>query len=181
MLLHIVPLQWFLTECWPLIGQLVLGSFIQNYQPHWLHTWNSRPPRCDTECHCISLGSSDFWLNAGLWLANWFPEVFSKTISPIDFILNWYSWPPGWDTDCYCISLHSSNFPPNAGLWLVDTFLAFIFATTHHITFLLEPWIKWPSDLISGPSCSSDFLLNAGLWLILAQPFSPQQLILFLS
>ncbi len=86
-ILHIVMLQWFSAECWPRIGQLVSRISLQNYQPHQLHTRYTWPPRGDTEPYCISSCSSEFALNAGLWLVNWFSEVFSKTISPIDFIL----------------------------------------------------------------------------------------------
>ncbi len=49
--------------------------------------FDSLPPRWDTEPYCISSCSSDFPPNAGLWLVDRFPDIFSKTISPINFIL----------------------------------------------------------------------------------------------
>ena len=66
---------------------LVSGSFLQQYWPHQLHTWYTWSPRWETEPYCISSCSSDFPPNAGLWFFDWFLEVFSKTISPIDFQL----------------------------------------------------------------------------------------------
>ena len=86
-LLHIVTLQWFSAKCWYLIGWLVSRSFLQNYEPHWLRTWYIWPPRWNTKCYYILSRSSDCPPVAGLWLVDEFSEVFSKTMSAIDFIL----------------------------------------------------------------------------------------------
>ena len=105
-----------------------------------------------------------FSANAGPWLVNWFVEVFFKTISPNNFIL---------DIDNLLDGIWIAVAYHYAGVifrWILASdwsipFRAFISATTHHIAFMLELWTHL-SDLINVPSCSSDFLHNASLWLV---------------
>ena len=166
MLLHIVMLQWFSAECWPLIGRLVSGSFLQNYQPHRLHTWYTWPPRWDTEPYCILLRSSDFLPNAGLWLVDWYQEIFSKTISPIDFILGIH------DLLCGIQNAVAYHRAPVIFRQMLasDRLFGFGKFSPKLLPHWLNTWYTWPprwgTDCYCISSCLNDFSLNAALWLV---------------
>ena len=99
-----VTLHWFLSKCWPLIGWEVSDQYLPNRVSDCFHSGTVNSPRWFPDLICWPSRFTDFSLNAGLWLVEWFPINIYQTVYRIASILELWTRVDGsqtWFAHCH--------------------------------------------------------------------------------